>query len=131
MRRGSPGIIPLIRTATSSPGQTFRRLAFQICGFPGFFCRSNILLTPDFSLTRQLLPLAFGLPLPFHPLPDLPGQTDRQPGLFLKAGEQLLRLFHGLAGCFQTPVPLADLRVLLPEIRYRLLAGYLAGRLTL
>lgn len=62
------------------------------------FDRSDILLVPDLGLTRQFLPLALGLPLLFHPLPDPPSQTDRQPRPFLKAGEQLLRLLHGLAG---------------------------------
>ncbi|MCP1237925.1 hypothetical protein NKW55_15275 [Gluconobacter kondonii] len=44
------------------------------------FNHPNVLLASDLNLTRQLFPLAFGLPLPFHPLPALPGQTDRQPG---------------------------------------------------
>ncbi|MDE7548952.1 hypothetical protein PY793_13305 [Acetobacter fabarum] len=68
------------------------------------FGRPDVLLTFDLGLTRQLLPLAFGFPLLLHPLPDFPGQTDRQPGLFLKTREQLLRLLHGLTGCFQHPV---------------------------
>lgn len=45
------------------------------------FDRPDILLVPDLGLPRQFLPLSFGSPLPLqlHPLPDLPGQTDRQP----------------------------------------------------
>ncbi|WP_197464486.1 hypothetical protein, partial [Acetobacter cerevisiae] len=82
-------------------------LALQFSSFAGLLGHPDVLLASNLDLTRQLLPLAFGLPLPLHPLPDLPGQTDRLPCPFLKAGEQLLRFFHGLAGRFQHPVPLA------------------------
>ncbi|WP_264802481.1 hypothetical protein, partial [Acetobacter fabarum] len=90
------------------------------------FDRSDVLLAFDLGLTRQLLFLAFGFPLLLHPLPDFPGQTDRLPGLFLKAREQLLRLLHGLACRLKHPVPLADIRILLSEIRHRISAGDLA-----
>jgi hypothetical protein len=110
-------------------------LSCQLGGLPGFIGRPLLCLPlhfpPDFGLTDPLLPLAFGFPLLLHPLPELPGQTNRQPCPLLKAGEQLLRLLHGLAGRFQHPVSLTDLRILLPEIRHRISAGNLAGRLTL
>ena len=92
----------------------------RFSGLPGFFGRPDVLLASDLDL-----------PLPFHPLPDLPGQTDRQPCPFLKAHKEILRRLHGLADCLKNEIPLTDLRILLPEIRHRIPAGDLAGRLTL
>lgn len=82
-----------------------------------FFDRSDIFLTPNLGLTDQLLPL------PLHPPPDFPGQTHCQFCPFLQIREQLLCLFHGFAGRFQNMIPLTDLRVLFPEIRYRIFSG--------